>query len=187
MASKFSDEERARIIAEANFYTGKGPKPPSLEPKPAPKPVRKEAGNLIYKTREVDTAAIDTEARNGAWNQWRDDAIARSEEALQEAIGEILAGERERERDAIKSAVDELDRELGKAIAVNQGKAEGRANAIENRLEREVREMQQRIDRAQKEMAEARLELLNLASEFRAILNDAAEAQRQISLALLHR
>jgi len=154
----------------------------------APAPVRKEAPNtgLVYKTREVVETA-SAAASDEPWWQWVDKRIEAANEAILEATGEVIGHERERERDAIKSAVDRLDKDLGRSIAVNQGKAEGRLNAIENQLEREVREMQQRVDRAEKAMADARMELLNLASEFRAILNDAAEAQRQISLALLHR
>jgi hypothetical protein len=182
--SKFTPDERARIIAEANFYTGKGPKPASLEPKPDPKPVRKEATGLIYKTREVETAATTS---GEDWNEWADGRIDHALEAFGESIGGILAGERQRGRDEIKTAIDRLDHELGKSIAATGGKMEGRANAIENRLERDVREMQTRVDRAEREMNQARMELLNLASEFRAILNDAAEAQRQIALALVRR
>jgi chromosome segregation ATPase len=178
--SKFSDEERARIIAEANFYTGKGPKPASLEPKPEPKPVRKEGrADLVYKTREVAVAA-DT---GQEWAAYIEQRIADAIEPLDEAVGEVLAEERASMRAHVKTAVDELDRELGKAIAVSEGKAQGHANAIE----RQISEMQQRVDRAEKAMADARMELLNLAAEFRTILNDAAEAQRAISLALLHR
>jgi hypothetical protein len=186
--TKFSPEERARICAEADYYCGRGPKPASLEPKPEPKPeVRKEAprsprSDLVYKTRElVETASAA--ASDEPWWQWVDKRIEAANEAILEATGEVFGRERERERDEIKTAVDRLDRELGKTIAAVEGKAQGHANA----LERQLSEMQTRVDRAEKAMTEARLELLNLASEFRAILNDAAEAQRAIALALVRR
>src|SRR5262249_38917139 len=132
----------------------------------------------------VETAAADTSSK---WAAYIERQILHALEPLQEAVGEIMSEERVSMRAHVKTAVDRLDHELGKTIAVNQGKAEGPANALENRLEREVREMQLRVDRAEKAMNEARMELLNLASEFRAILDDAAEAQRQISLALVRR
>ena len=202
-AMAMTDEERQAAVAEieATIERLRDFKPRSHEEtilrtleeeqraRPAaPAPVRKEAPNtgLVYKTREVVETA-SAAASDEPWWQWVDKRIEAANEAILEATGEVIGHERERERDAIKSAVDRLDKDLGRSIAVNQGKAEGRLNAIENQLEREVREMQQRVDRAEKAMADARMELLNLASEFRAILNDAAEAQRQISLALLHR
>src|SRR5262245_6045899 len=108
--SKFTAEERARVIAEANFYTGRGPKPASLEPKP---PVRKEAPNteLIYKTHEpVETAAADTSSK---WAAYIERQILHALEPLQEAVGEIMSEERVSMRAHVKTAVDRLDHELG--------------------------------------------------------------------------
>jgi hypothetical protein len=102
---------------------------------------------------------------------------------LHEAVGGVIGQECVAVLAQVKAAIDRRDHELGKTIAVNAGKTEGRCGV----LERQLAEMQQRVDRAEKAMADARMELLNLAAEFRTILNDAAEAQRAISLALLHR
>jgi DNA repair exonuclease SbcCD ATPase subunit len=179
MASKFSDEERSRVIAEADYYTGRGPRPSSLDRKPEPKPVRKEAqtNGLVHKVHISEPVAVDAGQEWAAYIERRiEDALA----PLQQAVGQVLASEREREREAIKTAIDRLDHDVSKAIAVREGKAEGRANALENRLEREVREMQQRVDRAEQAMNDARMELLALVSEFRIMLNDAAEAQRAL-------
>ena len=154
---------------------------------------RPQTGSGFRPQRRADgPGAQGSHLRTGrdTGQQWADYIERQISDALapfEEAVGCVIAEERQREREEIKAAVDRLDHELGKTIAVTQGKAEGRASAIENRLEREVREMQQRVAYAEKQMNEARMELLNLASEFRAILNDAAEAQRAMALALVRR
>src|SRR5262249_7875102 len=136
MDSKFSPEERARICAEADYYCGRGPKPASLEPKPAPVQVQREAptNGLVYKTHEsIEQPAADqcgeewtewarAHVRKGTeeCNEWTrthvaqevKDLAAELTEAVAEAVGERIGKERIAMRAHVKAANDDLRREL---------------------------------------------------------------------------
>src|SRR5262245_4374957 len=101
MESKFSPAERARICAEADYYTGRAPRPAWLDPKPAPASVRKDAPmDLVRKVHISEPVAADT------GQQWADYIERQISDALapfEEAVGCVIAEERQREREEIKA------------------------------------------------------------------------------------
>jgi hypothetical protein len=137
--SKFTPEERQRVIAEADYRTGRGPKPAWLEPKPQPAPVRKEARptDLVFKTND-NAAVVDA---GQEWAAYIEQRISDAIEPLRDAVAEVLSGERASMREHVKAAVDDLRRELAKDL----GKLEGRCGVLEPRIARAEFDARERV------------------------------------------